>query len=465
MTSESWEPASEPWRPPESGDGAGADEYAAMEFALRGGYAPGVGDDAYATIDLALRVGELMLAGGETAEAVDLAIGRMTRAYGLPHSEVDVTLAAVGLSYLPRGAGRPPVTAERRVRRRLPNYTRLAAVHDLVGDASAGRLTLQQARFRLSDIIGRRTAYPGWAVAGSLSLLGAAGAVLVGGGRLAAASAFAAIVLGDRTGAWLGRRGIADFFQMALAAAIGSLVTVLLVWTDAPVASGAVIVGVVIALIPGRALVVSMQDGIAGDLVTGTTRLVEVLFVIAAILSGIGAVIYLAARLGLPISLGDLPQAPSRLAVPQSIGAAAIAAAFAVFHLVPRAYLAPIAVGGMVSWTVFVEMRQLDLPSAPATAIAATAVGAAGTAFARWRGVPALICVTPCIAPLMPGTLMYRGMVELTGGDTGRGALVLVEALATALAIGAGVYIGAELLRVVRPARRVLRPAARRVRT
>lgn len=435
-------------------------EYAAMEAALRGAHEPGVGGEAYTTMDLALRVGELMLAGGETAESVDRAMSRITHAYGLPHCEIDVTLAAVGLSYLPRG-GRPPVTAERRVRRRLPNYARLVAVHDLVRAAASGKLTLQESKFVLSDVIGRPTVYPNWLTVGALSLLGAAGAVLVGGGFYAAVAAFVATLLGDRTGEWLGRRGIADFFQMALAAAIGSLVTVLLAWSDTPIRSGSVIIGVVIALIPGRALVVSMQDGIAGDLVTGTTRLVEVLFTITAILSGIGAVIYLAARWGVHISLENLPTAPRSVAAAQSLGAAAIAVAFAVFHLVPRAYLLPVAVGGMISWGSYVELRQLELPAAPATAIAATVVGALGTAYARGRRVPALVCVTPCIAPLMPGTLMYRGMLELTGGDTGQGALILVEALATALAIGAGVYIGAELLRLVRPARRILRPTRR----
>ncbi|WP_245681595.1 threonine/serine ThrE exporter family protein [Actinomadura kijaniata] len=436
----------------------GAD--AAMEAALRGGAEPGVGEDAYATMDLALRVGELMLAGGDTAEAADLAMARLGRAYGLPHPETNVTLAAVGLSYLPRG-GRPPVTAERRVRRRQPNYTRLAAIHDLVRDAVAGGLSLQQAKYGLGDIIGRRPAYPGWAQAGALSLLGAAGAVLVGGGFVAACAAFLATLVGDRTGAWLGRRGIADFFQMAVAAAIGTLVTVLLLAVDAPVRSGTVIVGVVIALIPGRALVVAMQDGIAGDLVTGTTRLVEVLFLITAILSGIGAVTYVAARQGVPISLQNLPSAPSSVAAPQTLGAAAIAAAFAVYHLVPRRWLPPVALGGMLSWGAYVELRALDLPSAPATFLAATLVGALGATAARLRRVPALILVTPCVAPLMPGTLMYRGMIQLTGGNAGRGGLILVESLATALAIGAGVYIGGELLRVVRPARRMLRPRRR----
>ncbi|WP_245627848.1 threonine/serine ThrE exporter family protein [Actinomadura oligospora] len=459
--------AEPPWTDPSPTGGSGSsttgeNPLAAMQAALRGSREPGVGADAYATLDLALRIGELMLAGGDTAASVDLAMARIARAYGLPHTENDVTLAAVGMSYLPRG-DRPPVTAERRVRRRTPNYTRLIAVDRMVREAATGLLGFQQAKFRLSDIIGQPTAYPPWAQTVALSVLGGAGAVLVGGGPYATLAAFVATLLGDRTGAWLGRRGIADFFQMTVAAAIGTLVTVLLVATDAPVRAGTVIIGVVIALIPGRALVVSMQDGIAGDLVTGTTRLVEVLFVIVAILSGIGAVTYLAARTGVAISLAHLPTVPTLIAAPQTLGAAAIAVTFAVYHLVSWRFLPPVAVGGMLSWAVLVEMRGIDLPPAPATAIAATVVGLLGTAYARLTHVPALVCVTPCIAPLMPGTLMYRGMLELTAGRTGPAAIVLAEALATALAIGAGVYIGGELLRMAHPARRVLR-TPRRVR-
>lgn len=412
----------------------------------------GVNRAAYTALELALRVGELMLGGGEAADTVELAMARLARAYGLPHCEISATLSAITVSYLPRG-GRAPVTAERRVRRRQPNYTRLVAVHLLVDEAAAGRLDLRQARFALGDIIGRRPAYPGWVMGGALALIGAAGSILVGGGAIAATAAFVCTAAGDRAAAWLGRRGVAEFFQMATAGAIAALVSVLLVWSELPTRAETVIIGVVIALIPGRSLVAALQDGITGDVDTGTSRLAEVLFLIIAVLSGIAGTLYVAARLGLPVSQAHLPTAPAEFGPPQLVGSAAIAAGLAVHLLAPRSLLVPAAVGGVLSWTAYVELRHLDLPPAPATAIATTVIGVLGTAYARARRVPALVCVVPCVAPLMPGTLMYRALLDLTGGHPGRGALILVEAMLAALAIGAGVNMGAELVRVIRPAR------------
>jgi uncharacterized membrane protein YjjP (DUF1212 family) len=414
---------------------------------------------AYEAMELALRVGEHLLAGGETAETAEVAMARLTRAYGLPRVEANVSLNAISLSYLP-GGGRPPVTGERRIRRRLPNYTRLVAVHRLVRDASGGVLDLKQAQEGLYQVIGSTPAYPARLVAGALALIGAAGAVLVGGGWQTALSAFGATLLGDRTAAFLGRRDVAEFFQAAVASGIGALTTVLLVQADSHVRSGSVIIGVVIALIPGRSLVAGLQDGIAGDLMTGSARLLEVVLLIAAILSGIGAVIYGAAKAGSRISLANLPQAPASVHAPQVAGAVAISAAFAVFLLAPRQILLPAAIGGGLSWYVYVELRYAAFPPAPATAIATTLTGLLGSSYARLRRLPSLVCVVPCIAPLMPGTLMYRGMLELSTGDPGKGALILVEASSAALAVGAGVILGEEVLRALSAgdlARRTLR--------
>jgi hypothetical protein len=55
---------------------------------------------------------------------------------------------------------------------------------------------------------------------------------------------------------------------------------------------------------------------------------------------------------------------------------------------------------------------------------------------------------------------MYRGMLELSTGDPGKGALILVEASSAALAVGAGVILGEEVLRALSAgdlARRTLR--------
>ncbi|WP_255685136.1 threonine/serine exporter ThrE family protein [Actinocorallia sp. API 0066] len=403
-------------------------------------------------MELALRVGELMLAGGESAESVERAVMGFGRAFGMPvRSEVNVTLSAISVSYLP-GHGKPPVTGERTIRRRVADFTRLVEVDRLTAEAVAGRLTIEEASERLRKIIADPGPYPWWAHAPALAVLAGAGAVLVGGGALSALAAFAATLLGDRAAARLGSRGVSEFLQTAVAACIAATLAALLVWLDVDVAAGAVIIGVVIALIPGRALVASMQDGIAGDYVTGSIRLIEALFIIAAILSGVGFTIYVAARLGVPISLEHLPLA--RLAERSSILAAGvISAAFAVHVIAPPAWVAPAALGGMVSWTIFTWLLRGDVAAAAAALVATLVVGLFMTALARYRGVPPVVAVVPCVAPLMPGTLMYRGLLEVTTDHTETGLVTLVEAVSTALALGAGVILGGEFLRVIRPVR------------
>ncbi|GAB3686420.1 hypothetical protein GCM10027589_55170 [Actinocorallia lasiicapitis] len=422
---------------------------------------------SYLAMELTLRVGELMLAGGESADRVERAIIHLGQVYGLPRVEANVTLAAISVSFLP-GFGRPPVTGERMVRRRRANYTRLVEIQRLVDEAEAGRMTLDQATERLRKIIAARAAYPNWLITGSLAMIGGAGAVLVGGRFWAAVAAFCATLLGDRTSDWLARRGVAEFFQVGVGAAIGALVAVLLVALDAPVSSGAVVIGVVIALIPGRALVASLQDGIAGDYMTGTVRLVETMFIISAILAGVGFTIYLGSRSGVPISLDNLPTAQLSNRAAPVLAAGVMSAALAVYVLTPRNWVPVAAVGGMAGWIVFVLLLETKLAAAAATLVVTTMLGLVGTGCARARDVPPLVAVIPCVTPLLPGTLMYRGLLEVTTDHANSGVLSLVEAVSTALALGAGVILGAEILRAIIPVRdravRVMLPVTRRVR-
>ncbi|MFC7714852.1 threonine/serine exporter family protein [Nonomuraea recticatena] len=259
---------------------------------------------------------------------------------------------------------------------------------------------------------------------------------------------------------------MAEFFQLAVAAMFGSLVAVLLIAMRVPVEASAVVVGAVVALLPGRPLVACVQDGIAGEYVTATARLTEVVFIVAAVIAGIGATLAVAVRLGVPITVESVPSAPLTLAPPQLAGALGLSLTFAVALLVPPRYLLPGALGGGLIWLTFVWLARHGVPLIGATAIAAAVVGLLGTAYARRVRVPSAVFVIPAIGPLLPGSALYRGMLELSLDNVSAGALHLIEALSIAVGIGAGVIMGAEILRAFRGrglARRI-RPAARRTR-
>ena len=86
-------------------------------------------------LDLTLRIGELLLAGGEGAEDVEAAMFAIAGSYGLDRCEPTVTFTLLSITYQPSLVD-DPVTANRTVRRRGTDYTRLAAVFRLVDDIS-----------------------------------------------------------------------------------------------------------------------------------------------------------------------------------------------------------------------------------------------------------------------------------------------------------------------------------------
>ncbi|WP_084265230.1 threonine/serine ThrE exporter family protein [Actinomadura macra] len=419
-------------------------------------------------IDLVLRVGELLLASGETTERVNEAMLGLAVAYELPQCEVQVTLTSLLVSAHP-GKDAQPVTGSRSIRRRTPAYWRLTALHNLVQEASIGMLDLDEAHRQLAEMKRGRAPYPPWLIVVSLALIAASGSVLAGGGPLVAGTAFVATLLGDRTAAALARRGVAEFFQLTVAAAIGASGAVLVVAMGNPAQGSAIVTGAILALLPGRPLVASIQDGITGDLVSAGARMLEVFFMIAAIVAGLGAIVYIAVKLNVSIDVSHLPSAPATLKPVAVIAAAAVSVTFAVSLAAPRDVLLASALGGGLIWVLYVLQVGWDVPPVLASAVAATIVGVMSNWLARRHQAPVMPFLVPAIGPLLPGTALYRGMVELNAGAPQSGVLSLIGALSVALALGAGVNLGGELVRAFQhvglsASGRWARPAARRTR-
>ncbi len=419
-------------------------------------------------LDLVLRMGELMLASGEATERVNESMLSLAVAYELPRCEVAVTFTVISVSVHP-GGGAPPVTGARAIRRRQPAYWRLVELHSLVQEATIGLLDLEEAFAQLTAIKRGRPPYPPWLLVVGLGLIAASAGVMMGGGLLVAGTAFVATVLADRTAVTLARRGIAEFFQLAVASAIGASSAAVVIAAGAPANASTIVTGAIVALLPGRPLVASIQDGITGDLVSAGARLLEVFFIVSAIVSGLGVSVYAAVHLGVPIDVKDLPSAPVTLRPVAVIAAAAVSMTFGISLAVPRVVLIPVALGGALIWVVYVLSRGLGIAPLLASAIGAALVGLLANLLARRRQEPALPYTVPAIAPLLPGTALYRGMIELNGGAPVQGVLTLIGGISVALALGAGVNLGGEFVRAFQRvglggSGRGARPAARRSR-
>jgi uncharacterized membrane protein YjjP (DUF1212 family) len=422
----------------------------------------------YRAMDLTLRVGELLLASGEGTETVTEVMRSLAVAYGLPRAESAVTFTAITLSCHP-GKGAAPITGERLVRRRSPDYSKLVATHTLVEDAVLGTVDLDQAFERLRRIKHGPSRYPRWLIATSLPLLAASAAVLNGGGMLVAGIAFIATFVADRTTVLLANRGIAEFYQLAAAAMIGSATGIVLIAGGVSLPASAIVTGAIMALLPGRALIASVQDGITGAYVSSSARLLEVFYIVAAIVSGVGITVFAAVKLGITLPLGALPATALSARPAQVLGAIGISVTFALSLRAPVRALLTSAVGGGVIWATYVLLRDHQVPSVLATGIAAALIGLVAHLVARWQRSPALPYAVPIIGPLLPGTLLYQGLVEINLGEMNEGLLNLSQAMTVALAIAVGINVGGELVRTLRSNGMVRvsprnRPAARRTR-
>ncbi|MDO0935288.1 threonine/serine exporter family protein [Streptomyces sp. DG2A-72] len=400
-------------------------------------------------LDLTLRIGELLLAGGEGAEDVETAMFAVCRSYGLDRCEPNVTFTLLAISYQPSLVD-DPVTASRTVRRRGTDYTRLAAVFHLVDDLSDPEIpiSLEEAYRRLAEIRRNRHPYPTWVLTLASGLLAGAASVLVGGDLIVFVAAMLGAMLGDRLAWMCAGRGLPEFYQFTVAAMPPAAIGVALTVAHVDVKASAVITGGLFALLPGRALVAGVQDGLTGFYITAAARLLEVLYFFVGIVVGVLLVLYFGVKLGAELNpdaaLGDTNRPLWQ------IGASMLLSlTFAVLMQQERSTVVWVTLNGGVAWIVYGAMHYPgDLSPVASTAVAAGLVGLFGQLLSRYRFASALPFTTAAIGPLLPGSATYFGLLSIAQNQMDEGLVSLAKAASLAMAIAIGVNLGSEISRL-----------------
>jgi uncharacterized membrane protein YjjP (DUF1212 family) len=420
-------------------------------------------------LDLTLRIGELLLAGGEGAEDVEAAMFAVCRSYGLDRCEPNVTFTLLSITYQPSLVD-DPVTASRTVRRRATDYTRLAAVFRLVDDLSDPEtsISLEEAYRRLAEIRRNRHPYPTWVLTGASGLLAGAASVLVGGDLVVFVAAMLGAMLGDRL-AWLcAGRGLPEFYQFTVAAMPPAAIGIALSVAHVDVKASAVITGGLFALLPGRALVAGVQDGLTGFYITASARLLEVMYLFVGIVVGVLVVLYFGVNLGAKLNPDAALSSTSRPG--WQIGASMLLSlTFAVLLQQERSTVLWVTLNGGVAWCVYGALHDAgDLSPVASTAVAAGLVGLFGQLLSRYRFASALPYITAAIGPLLPGSATYFGLLSIAQNNVDKGLVSLATAASLAMAIAIGVNLGSEIsrlfLRVPGAASAAGRRAAKRTR-
>ncbi|WP_149184521.1 threonine/serine exporter ThrE family protein [Streptomyces sp. TRM49041] len=426
-----------------------------------------VGPAVPRVLDLTLRIGELLLAGGEGAEDVEAAMFAVCRSYGIDRCEPTVTFTLLSVTHQPSLVD-DPVTASRIVRRRGTDYTRLTAVYQLVADISTESydVTLEEAYRRLALIRRNRHPYPGWALTLAAGGLAGAASVLLGGNIAVFLIAAAGAMLGDRL-AWLAAgRGLPEFYQFAVAAVPPAALGVSVSLLHAGLRPSAVITGGLFALIPGRALVAAVQDGLTGFYITASARLLEVAYFFVAIVVGVLTTLYVGVQLGAELNPEGTVEQIERPVV-QILAAMVLSLTFAILLQQERTTVLFVMVNGAAGYVVFAAIAiTADGSAVLATALAAGLVGLFGQLMARYERSTSLPYVTAAIGPLLPGSAMYYGVLNIAQSNIDAGFASLARAAALALAIAIGVNLGSELARMFMraPSSSAARRAAKRTR-
>lgn len=400
-------------------------------------------------LDLTLRIGELLLAGGEGAEDVETAMFAVCRSFGLDRCEPNVTFTLLSISHQPSLVD-DPVTASRTVRRRGTDYTRLAAVYRLVDDLSDPEtaFSLEEAYRRLAEMRRNRHPYPGWVLTGCTGLLAGAASVLVGGDAIVFVAAALGAMLGDRL-AWLcAGRGLPEFYQFTVAAMPPAAIGVALQLAHVDTNSSAVITGGLFALLPGRALVAGVQDGLTGFYITASARLLEVMYLFVGIIVGVLIVLYFGVKFGAALN-PDQALSISERPLLQIAAAMLLSLTFAVLLQQERSTVLAVTLNGGVAWSVYGAMHYSGgISPVASTAVAAGLVGLFGQLLSRYRFASALPYTTAAIGPLLPGSATYFGLLSIAQSNVDKGLVSLSKAAALAMAIAIGVNLGSEISRL-----------------
>lgn len=409
--------------------------------------------DLFKTLDLSLRIGEVLLSSGAGAADVTATMLSVTRALGLRSVVADVTFTALALHHQV-SVDEPATVQVRRITHREIDYEDLTMVDHLVRDIVDGVVDLDGARHALAVIVSSGHRRPRWAVNLGWGAVGAGTSLLLGGGAIITAVAFAAAVVIDRIQRAMTVRRLPVFYQQVAGGLFATLLAAGIAATGLDVEPSLVVTASIVMLLAGIGFVGATQDALSGFPLTAGARSLEAMLATAGIIAGVTGGFDLADALGL--DLGRLDPGVYDAASPALLiaGAALASAAFAFSSYAPSRTLAPVALVGALASMIYSLAVNVQVGPAWATAVAAVVIGVISFTVAGTIRVPPLVVVMCGIVPLLPGLSIYRGLAQLAMGDGG--TLSLVGAAATAIALASGAILGQYLAQPLkREARRL----------
>lgn len=208
----------------------------------------------------------------------------------------------------------------------------------------------------------------------------------------------------------------------------------------------AVIIGPLMILVPGLLFTNAMRDIIFGDTNSGINRIVQVFLIAAAIALGTGTAWTLASILwGVPLQAAPIPHGFFLQEVGCLIGCIGFSILFNIHG--PGGLLC--ALGGLLSWAVYLVSFQLTREEILSYFLASVASAVYAEIMARIRKYPAISYLVVSIFPLLPGAGVYYTMNYAVRGDMAQFADKGMQTAAIAGIMAVGILMVSTLVRII----------------
>lgn len=401
---------------------------------------------------LTMTISDMLLSMGVPALSVVSKALDITETYCKRPVHVDISANLIMLSQI-RGMEKEPLTLIRPVALRDVNNMTIQDIQRLVYEIRQGKLPLEQAENRLDTILKEAKSYPWWVIMLGNASIAAAVSLMFTKSWQVVLTTFAIGMMVDRVLAYLVKRGIPSFFRQVGAAMFATMAAALVALMGKNgiaffegMNPTLIVVGGIIMLVAGLAIVGAIQDAIDEYYITAASRILKVLMLTTGIVVGILISLYIARWLGFGIAVSPDPLRLNSVEY-QLVGGGLAAAAFALATQTRlRALLWAGVVGGL-SLAISYEIRGLGVSVITASGAAAVFAGVAGSLFSRLWRTPSYGIIAAGILPLVPGLALYNGLMQLVNYPAGSilfsgGLGTLFTAFATALAIAAGASFG-----------------------
>lgn len=399
-------------------------------------------------LQLATEAGHILLENGAEISRVEETMTRMASAYGVEDESFFVLsngIIATGQHYA--RAEFIPIKGTQ--------LAKVVGVNQLSRDVCAGECTLEQLEERI-EAIRKIPAKPWWEQVLGIALGVGSFCLLFGGSLVDGAMTFAAGLLLGCFMAFVSPL-LPRIFGNVFGGLVGGLLCIVAYRLGLGEHLPNMIIGTIIALVPGVPFTNGIRDMANEDYIAGATRLLDAFISFLCIALGVCVALIVDGRLWRGLLLLGAPMVDAFAAqwFVQLPAALVGTIGFSVLFGAPRRYYWGCGVCGMAGWALFVLLdgdmlaSVAELTPVEAAVCASLLVGVLSQRLAQRLRCPTTLFLICGIIPLVPGGAIFWTAYYMVASRLGMAAEMGFVALKITIAIAAGIILADAVTRLM----------------